>query len=175
MGLWMAFLYLFSQSAIAAVHPLSLLSPHAEEKLSPLSEFKFDQLVRPDQRLSNLEMKTMDSTTWDIYLALTQSYFPRPEKMIPGPVHQTLQIPPTLLETGRRFRELQRIVALRPEFALEAYEFFSQCIENKETSETINTLCLGHAWSLARAHELPFQKELYPQQWLELASLTFAP
>jgi hypothetical protein len=175
MRLWMAFFLFFSQGAFAALHPFSLVSPSSEEKLSPLSEIKFDQLVQPDQRLSDLEMKAMDSATWDNYLALTRSYFPLPERDLPGPLVKSSKIPPTLLESGRRFREVKRIAALRPEFTLEAYEFFSQCSENKEILETINALCLGHAWSLAREHQLPFEVERYPKEWLELASLTFAP
>lgn len=175
MSLWMAFFVFLSHGAFAAVHPLSLLSPHAEEKLSPLSDIKFDQLVRPDQRLSNFEMKNMDSETWEIYLQLTKSYFPLPERQLKGPLVKTITLPPTLLETGRRFREVKRIVAQRPEFMLEAFEFFSQCSENKEVLETINTLCLGHAWSLAREHQLPFEVERYPKEWLELAALTFTP
>jgi hypothetical protein len=179
MSLWKALClgisFLLSLCATGAIHPLSLLSSTSEEKISPLSEIKFDQLVRPDQRLSNLEMRKMDSQTWESYLMLTQNYFPLPTKEHLGPVSKTLTLPPTLLETGRRFREMRRIVNLRPEFLLEAYEFFSQCTENKEILETVNTICLGHAWSLARDHQLPFEKERFPKHWLELASLTFAP
>lgn len=162
----------------AAISPLSLLGPNSSPQLERLDDLRAEQLVRTNRALSAQEIARLQSDSWQGYLDYTIAIAPKPDVSNPLPpvMPQRVQgLPPTLLETGRRFREIKAIVSERPEFALEAFEFFSQCLENREIIETINTLCLGHAWDLSKRFDLPFEIEQYPKKWREIASLTIMP
>lgn len=163
---------LLPSSALAAISPLSLISPAAEREITPLRDLFRDEIVRTNTNLTNQEINRLPASRWERLLTETWTIAPRVEPSLPGPARRIEGLPPTLLETGRRFREIRRIVQVRPEFTLEAYEFFSQCLESTEVIETIRTLCLSHTWALALKNELPFTPDAYPAHWREMAQLT---
>jgi hypothetical protein len=162
----------------SAISPLTLLGDHSSPVLERLEDLWPEQVVRIDHSLTTHEMQRLSSASWETFINDTLAIAPKNllgEALAPVTNPRTFTIPPTLLETGRRMREIRAIVRLRPEFTLEAYEFFSQCTENRELISTVTTVCLGHLVDLAHHHNLPINLERYPREMLEIASLTVRP